>query len=156
MTTSEDNIIALLAFFGKFPEFLTNELYISGESYGGIYVPYIAWQIYQHNSLAKFDESIVVLNLKGIIVGNGATDFTVDVNPTAPATYYNFNVITKSLFKTYEDNNCAFTFNDVIPYVAEASEICNQTNDAITELISDLNWYDIYRQTYPDNGLLQG
>ena len=40
---SEDAMVALQAFFAKFPEKLTNDLFISGESYGGIYVPYLAW-----------------------------------------------------------------------------------------------------------------
>jgi len=36
-----DNLAAVLAFFDKFPEFKANELYISGESYAGMYVPYL-------------------------------------------------------------------------------------------------------------------
>jgi carboxypeptidase C (cathepsin A) len=36
-------MIALLAWFEKFPERLPNDLYVSGESYGGIYVPYLSW-----------------------------------------------------------------------------------------------------------------
>jgi len=40
---SEDALIALGAFYEKFPEKKTNDLFISGESYGGIYVPYLAW-----------------------------------------------------------------------------------------------------------------
>ncbi len=42
-TQSEDLYAALLDFFVKHPSFLTNDLYISGESYAGIYVPYLAW-----------------------------------------------------------------------------------------------------------------
>lgn len=34
---------ALREWYGKFPEFLENKLFVSGESYGGIYVPYMAW-----------------------------------------------------------------------------------------------------------------
>jgi len=40
---SQDAIAALREFYVKFPEMLENELFISGESYGGIYVPYLAW-----------------------------------------------------------------------------------------------------------------
>ena len=42
-TSSMDNLIAVLAWFEKFPEFKGNDLYISGESYAGIYVPYLSW-----------------------------------------------------------------------------------------------------------------
>ena len=47
--SGEDNLIALKNFFWKFPEFLYHDLYISGESYAGIYVPHLAWQIYNWN-----------------------------------------------------------------------------------------------------------
>ena len=43
MVQSQDAIAALRQFFKKFPEKLSNGLYVSGESYGGIYVPYLAW-----------------------------------------------------------------------------------------------------------------
>ena len=43
MIQSQDALAGLHHFYKKFPEFLPNELYISGESYGGIYVPYLAW-----------------------------------------------------------------------------------------------------------------
>jgi carboxypeptidase C (cathepsin A) len=46
---SLDALAALLDFYSKFPEFLTNELFISGESYGGIYVPYLAYQVNEYN-----------------------------------------------------------------------------------------------------------
>jgi serine carboxypeptidase-like clade 2 len=47
---SLDNLEAILGWFEKYPEFKTNELFISGESYGGIYVPWMMYQIDQYNS----------------------------------------------------------------------------------------------------------
>jgi len=46
MTTSEDAFAALQSFFKAFTEYLPNDLYISGESYAGIYVPYLSWQLH--------------------------------------------------------------------------------------------------------------
>ncbi len=43
MTQSYDTYAALVEFYKKFPTFLNHDLYISGESYAGIYVPYLAW-----------------------------------------------------------------------------------------------------------------
>jgi len=40
---SEDAITAVLDWYSKYPEFKPNQLFVSGESYGGIYVPYLAW-----------------------------------------------------------------------------------------------------------------
>ena len=49
--TAQDNLQALVQFFFvKFPEFSTNEFYIAGESYAGIYVPMLADHILTFNS----------------------------------------------------------------------------------------------------------
>eukprot|EP00756_Hemistasia_phaeocysticola_P038019 Hpha_TRINITY_DN16733_c1_g2::TRINITY_DN16733_c1_g2_i14::g.80351::m.80351/K16296/SCPL-I; serine carboxypeptidase-like clade I len=54
----------LIAFFKAFPEFSKNDLYLSGESYAGQYIPNIADYILRNAS----DR---LSNLKGIAVGNG-------------------------------------------------------------------------------------
>jgi cathepsin A (carboxypeptidase C) len=43
MTQSRDAFAAIQDFYAGYSEFLNNPLYISGESYAGIYVPYLAW-----------------------------------------------------------------------------------------------------------------
>ena len=43
MSQSKDAFAALESFYKKFPERLPNDLFVSGESYGGIYVPYLSW-----------------------------------------------------------------------------------------------------------------
>lgn len=43
LTQSEDAFAAMEAWYRKFPEFKSNELFISGESYAGVYVPYLSW-----------------------------------------------------------------------------------------------------------------
>jgi len=86
------------------------------------------------------------------MVGNGATDFMVDVSPSFPQTVYNFNLITKDLYDTIEGNNCFYSFNGVIPY--NNSLKCDKAWEQIQNLTGDLNWYDLYRPVYPDSALV--
>eukprot|EP01138_Halocafeteria_seosinensis_P009874 gb/GECG01010085.1/.p1 GENE.gb/GECG01010085.1/~~gb/GECG01010085.1/.p1 ORF type:complete len:483 (+),score=47.09 gb/GECG01010085.1/:1-1449(+) len=68
-STAIDNYHALIQFFEGFSEFQANELFLTGESYAGVYIPTLAYQIHQ----AQTSDSQVKLNLKGIMVGNGCT-----------------------------------------------------------------------------------
>lgn len=68
----------MLAWYQKFPEFKANDLYISGESYAGIYVPYLTNQIDQYNTLNAGNPSVFKPNLKGFAVGNGVTNLFYD------------------------------------------------------------------------------
>ena len=65
----------------KFPEFRENELYLSGESYGGIYVPNLLKRLDQHIEEFKDDDSVFKPNLKGMLVINGMTNYTYEVYP---------------------------------------------------------------------------
>lgn len=45
------NYLALVEFFGLFPEHRSRDLYLSGESYGGVYIPTLAEWVMQDPSL---------------------------------------------------------------------------------------------------------
>ena len=89
---------------------MPNKLFVSGESYGGIYVPYLTWQIYQNNQQAAFKSDLLKINLGGMMVGNGATNWSFDVEPSFPATVRYFNIIPPKLYDDFESNNCHFYF----------------------------------------------
>ena len=64
-----DLLNALVQFFQLFPEFQTNEFYVTGESYGGKYIPAVSYAIKNYNLNTK-----VKINLKGLAIGNGWVD----------------------------------------------------------------------------------
>ncbi|KAK7080658.1 hypothetical protein SK128_012961 [Halocaridina rubra] len=86
-TTNDDetalsNYNALKDFFtNKFPEYLPNEFYITGESYAGIYVPTLAVNVLE--GLAELN-----INLQGFAVGNGVTDYDMMDNALIFFGYY--------------------------------------------------------------------
>ncbi|XP_048462040.1 lysosomal protective protein-like [Rhincodon typus] len=59
---AENNYLALQDFFSKFPNFTSNDFYIFGESYGGVYTPTLS---------LKIADGQARINLKGYAVGNG-------------------------------------------------------------------------------------
>ena len=68
--TARDNLAAVLAFYIKFPEYTTLPLWLSGESYAGVYIPMLAHDIYKYN-LAAPPATNALIPLRGLLVGNG-------------------------------------------------------------------------------------
>jgi len=89
-----------------------------------------------------------IYNLKGIIVGNGATDFNYDISPSFPDIAYNFNLIPKKLYDNYTKEGCKRYFRDFKPM--EGPGNCMDLWGKINEQTDGLNWYDLYRPLYPE------
>ncbi|KAM2274997.1 hypothetical protein ACFX1S_044737 [Malus domestica] len=75
--TARDNFEFLRRWFHKFPEYKNRDLFITGQSYAGHYVPQLAQLIIQ--SKLKF-------NLKAVAIGNPLLEFNTDAN--SPAEYW--------------------------------------------------------------------
>lgn len=100
MSTSVDALAALEQWYDKFPSYNDSNLWISGESYGGIYVPYLAWQIHQNNLKYDLDKRVKYkYPLKGILVGNGATSWDYDSLASTPQTAVGMGLIPESLMQ---------------------------------------------------------
>ena len=138
---SLDALAALQSWYAKFPERKSNSLFISGESYAGIYVPYLAYQIDLNNRKAEYSSQFESINLEGFMVGNGVTQYQVD-DSADPATYANFNIIPQKYWREYEKLGCYDNSdNDLGPM----DPACGPVTDKIQALVGDLNWYDLYR-----------
>lgn len=76
-TTTEEAAIDVQAFisifFQTFKEFKGRDYYMSGESYGGRYLPLFASAIVDGNK-ALIKQGLEPVNLKGVLIGNGLTD----------------------------------------------------------------------------------
>lgn len=89
-----NNYHALLAFYGKFPELRTKPLYLSGESYAGIYIPSFARKIIMHNTgeipgdvattITSEDGERVQIPLKGFAVGDACAGKEINCGAGPP------------------------------------------------------------------------
>ncbi|KAI3853691.1 hypothetical protein MKW98_025208 [Papaver atlanticum] len=129
--TAIDSHAFLLKWFELYPEFLMNPFYISGESYAGVYVPTLAFQVVKGlDAGAK-----PVLNFKGYMVGNGVTDEVFDGNALVPFAH-GMALISGSLF---EDVTAACNGS----FWNSANDKCSELLEKVDGDVADLNIYDI-------------
>jgi cathepsin A (carboxypeptidase C) len=70
--TALRNLAAMQEFYEKFPELKKNKLYLSGESYAGVYIPMLALNILSAKEVNSWNGGELI----GIAVGNGCTGNT--------------------------------------------------------------------------------
>ena len=153
---SEDMYRFMQAFYAAFPKFAKNDFFVSGESYGGHYAPATAHRIWQGN---QRNEGAVMIPLKGLSVGNGLTDPSIQYKYYAPLAYEwcktvkgpNHPCISDA---TYNQINAAYPQCEALIQAcnnpnnlnntdcAKAQEVCNQ-NVMGPYFNSGLNPYDI-------------
>lgn len=136
-STANDMYIFLLRWYDKFPEFRSRDLFLTGESYAGHYIPQLANVLLNHNQHSvgfKF-------KIKGVAIGNPLLKLDRDI----PATYeffWSHGMISDEIGLTII-NECDFedyTFSS-------AHNVSKSCNDAILEanaVVGDyINSYDV-------------
>lgn len=143
--TANENRAALEDFFSKFPEYKQNQLWITGESYAGIYVPTLAEAIVH----GQKDGTYTGAKLSGIAVGNGCSGTEVGICGDGPqGTYYQWQYLLNTGFI---DQDLKDQVNAACDWAAAATNSKNALsakcvsllNAASTE-ISHVNLYNIY------------
>ncbi|KAK9098190.1 hypothetical protein Syun_025235 [Stephania yunnanensis] len=133
--TAQDALVFMNGWMSRFPQYRYRDFYISGESYGGHYVPQLAKQIYEYNKAHPKP----YINLKGFIVGNAVTDGYYDSIGTV--TYWWTHSMISD--KTYRSilSHCNFKTNN-------NSELCEHyLNYAMNHEFGDIDQYSIYTPT---------
>ncbi|XP_025884785.1 serine carboxypeptidase-like 40 [Solanum lycopersicum] len=131
-TTANDNVVFLLNWLERFPEYKKRDFYISGESYAGHYVPQLAHEILKHNKQANR----TLINLKGIIIGNAVINDDTDI--IGMYEYFASHALISD--ETYHDiqNSC---------FVENYNE--SKCNSAIAISDNNINYLDIYNIYFP-------
>jgi carboxypeptidase C (cathepsin A) len=120
---AKDNYQIVLQFFKKFPQFRTNDFYLSSESYGGHYLPALSKEIVDANAAAitAGEAEGPVPNFKGFAVGNPYTTFYSGI-PAAYETLWGHQLVSKPAWEDYQTNcvnkrpiNVSFNFR--LPFV---------------------------------------
>ncbi|XP_031268538.1 serine carboxypeptidase-like 25 isoform X1 [Pistacia vera] len=129
--TAKDSLAFLIRWLERFPRYKGREVYITGESYAGHYVPQLAREIMIYNSKSKHP-----INLKGIMVGNAVTDNYYDNLGTV--TYWWSHAMISD--KTYRQliNTCDFRRQK------ESDECESLYSYAMDQEFGNIDQYNIY------------
>ncbi|XP_072917635.1 lysosomal protective protein isoform X1 [Hemitrygon akajei] len=129
---SFNNYLALKEFFRLFPEYKKNEFFITGESYGGFYVPTLAERVMS-------DEEI---NFKGMAVGNGLSSFEYNDNSLVYFAYYH-GLLETSLWNDLQRFCCS---KGICNFHHNKNESCMLRVSDVMNIVynSGLNMYNLY------------
>ncbi|OIW01324.1 hypothetical protein TanjilG_10485 [Lupinus angustifolius] len=135
--TAIDSHNFLLEWFKLYPEFLSNPLFLAGESFAGIYIPTLAQQIVQgFNAGAK-----PKLNFKGYLIGNGVTDNEFDGNAIVPYAH-GMGLISDQIFEDIK-GQCLGRYHGRINNIT-----CLQMMLKVDKVLGSLNPYDTLEPCY--------
>ncbi|XP_057972885.1 serine carboxypeptidase-like 25 isoform X2 [Malania oleifera] len=129
--TAEDSLEFLIRWLERFPRYRNREVYLTGESYAGHYVPQLAREIMIYNTKSKRP-----INLKGIMVGNAVTDNYYDNLGTV--TYWWSHAMISD--RTYRQliNTCDFRREK------ESDQCESLYNYAMDQEFGNIDQYNIY------------
>lgn len=136
LNTASDSHAFLLKWFDLYPEFLSNPFYISGESYAGVYVPTLAFEV-ANGIKAGLKPA---LNFKGYMVGNGVTDEQFDGDALVPFAH-GMGLISNDLFQEV-NSACQGSYWNPL------NNSCEEKLRKVDWEINDINIYDILEPCY--------
>eukprot|EP01111_Echinosteliopsis_oligospora_P005467 TRINITY_DN1881_c0_g1_i1.p1 TRINITY_DN1881_c0_g1~~TRINITY_DN1881_c0_g1_i1.p1 ORF type:complete len:459 (-),score=135.72 TRINITY_DN1881_c0_g1_i1:75-1451(-) len=134
--TANDSYLFLLSFFQQYPQFAKNPFFVTGESYGGHYVPNLAKRILDGNKA----NPPLQINLQGFAAGNAWTDAPLD-NYGAAFYWWTHALISDHTFNTLNDT-CDFF--DIGPLAGYNPTVCADYQNKASAEMGNIDIYDIY------------
>jgi carboxypeptidase C (cathepsin A) len=131
-------------FMAKYPQYSQLPFFVTGESYGGHYVPSISAFIHQQNQNTGFPK----INLQGLAIGNGWIDPLIQAGSYGPFAYGNSLITSDELAQVQSDYaTCASDINS--GDYADAFYDCTTVFDDVLDYAGNINYYDIRKQCNP-------
>ncbi|XP_060168931.1 serine carboxypeptidase-like 45 [Lycium barbarum] len=134
--TARDNVVFMQRWFNKFPQYRNNNLFLTGESYAGHYVPQLAKLMIELNNKKK------LFNLKGVALGNPVLEFATDFNSRAEY-FWSHGLISDSTYRMFT------SFCNYSRYVSEyyrdnVSPMCSRVMSLVSRETSKfVDKYDV-------------
>ncbi|XP_027343154.1 serine carboxypeptidase-like 45 [Abrus precatorius] len=136
-TTARDNLVFLQRWFNKFPQYRHKDLFLTGESYAGHYIPQLAKLMIEINKKEK------IFNLKGIALGNPVLEYATDFNSRAEF-FWSHGLISDSTYKMFT-TGCNYSRYVSEYYRDSISPLCSKVMSQVSRETS--KFVDIYDVT---------
>ncbi|KAK4256896.1 hypothetical protein QN277_006559 [Acacia crassicarpa] len=134
--TARDNVMFLKLWFNKFPQYRQRDLFLTGESYAGHYVPQLAKLMIDFNKKEK------IFNLKGIALGNPVLEYATDFNSRAEF-FWSHGLISDSTYKMFT-SVCNYSRYVSEYYRDSVSPLCSKVMSQVsTETSKFVDKYDV-------------
>eukprot|EP00761_Pharyngomonas_kirbyi_P011448 gb/GECH01011473.1/.p1 GENE.gb/GECH01011473.1/~~gb/GECH01011473.1/.p1 ORF type:complete len:429 (+),score=77.96 gb/GECH01011473.1/:1-1287(+) len=135
---AEDMYVFLQKFFKKYPQYSKQDFFVTGESYGGHYVPAVSARIFYGNKNGDGDH----INFKGLAIGNGWVSPSVQYAQYGPFSYEN-SLIDKDTYRSVNRS-----VDSCQKYIKEqnwtlAQLYCNNIESKILNAAGNINVYNI-------------
>lgn len=150
--TAENLLYGLKDFFNLFEDLKGRNFYVSGESYAGVYIPYLSEYILEDQSTDK-------INLKGVLIGNPLTYFDTDSERSMVEFGFWHGLISIETYESFQ-KNCPhlndelkpeeksdnyFQLNDIL-IPRNVTHKCNELRNIIRDNFQGNDIYGIYRK----------
>lgn len=134
--TARDNLVFLHKWFLKFPQYKQRDLFITGESYAGHYIPQLA------ELMVRFNKKQKLFNLKGIALGNPVLEYATDLNSRAEY-FWSHGLISDSTYKLFT-SACNYSRYVSEYYRDSVSPICSKVYSLVSKETSRfVDKYDV-------------
>ncbi|GLT79434.1 hypothetical protein SLA2020_509230 [Shorea laevis] len=134
--TARDNLLFLQRWYDKFPGYRNRNLFITGESYAGHYIPQLA------KLMIEINRKQTLFNLKGIALGNPLLEFATDFNSRAEY-FWSHGLISDSTYRMFT-SVCNYSRYVSEYYRDSVSPACSRVMSQVsTETSKFVDKYDV-------------